>query len=97
MNKVILQRWVESDKNIGIQPDGCSLHLCYHNMITYIKEIYKDRTDDIPDVYERLIGNPISAFIDDPLYDILKQEKNFRLRENELNNLIKLEELIIKI
>lgn len=96
MNKVILQRWEESERNWGTHPDGCSLHLTDSDRDSYIKEIYKDRTDDVPDVYERVIGSSLVAFIEDGLYDMIQNEKTLRLQEHELNNLISMEELIIK-
>lgn len=96
MNKVILQRWEESNRSFGTQPDGCSLHLTDSDKDSYIKEIYKDRSDNIPDIYERVIGSPLVAFIEDGLYDIIQNKKTLRLQEHELNNLINLEELIIK-
>lgn len=96
MNKVIFQRWEESTRSFGNQPDGCSLHLTDGDKDSYIKEIYKDRSDNIPDIYERVIGSSLVAFIEDGLYDIMQNKKTLRLQEHELNNLINLEELIIK-
>lgn len=96
MNKVILQRWEESEKNWGVRPDGCSLHLTENDRDSYVKEIYKNRKSDVPDVYERVIGNSVTVFIEDELYDILIDNKNLRLQEHELNNLVNLDELIIK-
>jgi len=96
MNKVILQRWEESERNWGTRPDGCSLHLDNINRDNYINDIYKDRKDDVPETYDRIVGTPIDVFIDDSLFEILKVEKSLRLQENELNNLVNLEELIIK-
>lgn len=96
MNKVILQRWEESDRNWGTRPDGCSLHLSTDGRDVYIKEIYKDRIGEAPDCYERIIGSPLVVFIDDELCSKLEQKISLRLQEHELNNLIRLEELIIK-
>ena len=50
----------------------------------------------VPDIYERIIGSELEAFIDDDLFKKLNEEKSLRLIEPELNNLIKFEELIIK-
>lgn len=96
MNKVILQRWEESERGWGVNPDGCSLHLNLSYRDLYVSDIYCDRGDDVPDVYERLVGSPIEVFIDDELFSILEERKNLRLQEHELNNLINLEELIVK-
>lgn len=97
MNKVILQRWEESEKNVGSHPDGCSIHLTENDRVCYVDNIYKNRRgDEIPTCYDRVVGGPIIAFIEDGLYSILESEKSLRLLEHELNNLINLEELIIK-
>jgi len=96
MNKVILQRWEESERNCGTQPDGCSIHLTEDDRMLFIKNIYNNRLDDVPDSYDRVVGGMITAFIEDGLYSILESKKNLRLQEHEFNNLIKVEELIIK-
>lgn len=95
MNKVILQLWEESERGWGTRPDGCSIHIDLKNQKEYIKKFYEDRSGDVPDVYERVVGDPIEAFIDDKLYVIIERDKTVRLFENELNNLINMEEIII--
>lgn len=95
MNKVILQLWEESERGWGTRPDGCSIHVDLKNQKQYIKDCYEDRGDDVPNVYERVVGDPIDAFVDDRLMMIIEKEKNVRLFENELNNLINMEEIII--
>jgi hypothetical protein len=95
MNKVILQLWEESERGWGTRPDGCSIHIDLKNQKEYIKKFYEDRSGDAPDVYERVVGDPIEAFIDDKLYVIIERDKTVRLFENELNNLINMEEIII--
>lgn len=96
MNKVILQLWEESERGFGTRPDGCSIHADSENRNKYIKSIYESRHDEVPDIYERIIGSELEAFIDDDLFKKLNEEKSIRLIEPELNNLIKFEELIIK-
>jgi hypothetical protein len=96
MNKVILQLWEESERGFGTRPDGCSIHIDSENRNKYIKSIYEYRCDVVPDIYERIIGSELEAFIDDDLFKKLNEEKSLRLIEPELNNLIKFEELIIK-
>ena len=95
MNKVILQLWEESERGWGTRPDGCSLHIDLKSQSEFIKESYKDRGDDVPDEYERVVGDPIEAFLDDALFSIVERDKTVRLFENELNNLINMEEIII--
>lgn len=96
MNKVILQLWEESERGFGNRPDGCSIHADSENRNKYIKSIYESRCDEVPDIYERIIGSELEAFIDDDLFKILTEKKSLRLIEPELNNLIKFEEIIIK-
>ena len=95
MNKVILQIWEESERGWGTRPDGCSLHTDSNQRDEYLSSIYKNRGGDVPDEYDRIVGNPIEVFVDDDLYEKVLQ-KSIRLFENEMNNLIKLEEITIK-
>ena len=96
MNKVILQLWEESERGFGTRPDGCSIHIDSDNRNNYIKSIYDSRKDEVPNIYDKIIGSELEAFIDDDLFKKLNEEKSIRLIEPELNNLIKFEELIIK-
>ncbi len=96
MNKVILQLWEESERGWGVRPDGCSLHTDLVERDGYLKSIYNDRGDEVPYEYDRIVGEPVSAFIDDNLFRSLSDEKTVRLSQNSLNNLISLNELIIK-
>jgi hypothetical protein len=95
MNKVVLQLWEESEKNWGIRPDGCSIHLDDNLRNSYVKALYVDRGTEIPNIYERILGDPIIAFVNDNIYAILENEGSVRLLEHEMNNLINLEEIII--
>ncbi len=96
MNKVILQLWEESERGWGVRPDGCSLHVDLVERDSYLKSIYDERGDEVPYEYDRIVGDSVSAFIDDDLFRSLTEEKTVRLTQNSLNNLISLNELIIK-
>lgn len=97
MNKVILQFWEESERGWGNRPDGCSLHLDSQSRDTYVNDIYKNRTEnDIPDEYDRVIGEPIETFISDVMYSRVKLKTNVRIHEHELNNLMNMAEIIIR-
>jgi hypothetical protein len=98
MNKVILQFWEESERGWGIRPDGCSIHISETNRENFVKSIYslRNESDDVPDIYERINGEQVIAFIEDGLFKELKEQGSLRLLEHELNNLIKLEEIIFK-
>lgn len=96
-NKVILNFWEQSNGDNDISPDGCSLHLTEDIRKEYIKEIYSDRNDDVPESYERTIGNfGYNAYITDEIYKELKEKKTIRLSQVELKNLMILEEVVIE-
>ena len=98
MNRVILQLWEESERSIGSRPDGCSIHIDSESRLNYINSIYESRRFDksIPNNYDKAVGDPIESFIDDGLFEKVLKEKSIRLIEPDLNNLLKLGELIIK-
>ena len=94
MKKVYLQFWEESERGWGIRPDGCSLHLTVEDHKRYIKSIYDSRLNEsVPYEYDRIVGEIIEVMIKDTLYDEIKG--SYRLWQHEMNNLTKLEEIII--
>jgi hypothetical protein len=96
MKKVYLQYWEESERGWGVRPDGCSLHLTKEDHKKYIDSIYKEREThtEVPYEYDRIVGEPIEILIKDDLYDSI-DTGTLRLMEHQMNNLIKLEELVI--
>jgi hypothetical protein len=97
MNKVILQFWEESERGWGTRPDGCSLHLDINSRNSYVEKIYEDRkSSDVPDEYDRIVGEPIDAFISDVMFARVKLKTNVRIHEHELNNLMNMAEIIVK-
>jgi hypothetical protein len=98
MKKVYLQYWEESEKGWGIRPDGCSLHIDVEEHKKYINSIYENRKiNEVPNEYDRIIGEPIICFVKDDLLESLKKKGTIRLLECETNNLLKLEEITIII
>ena len=95
MNKVCLQLWVDFSFGDDVIPDGCSIHLDDTSKDLYINDVYKNRTEEIPQSYEAFWGDSIRAYIDDELYDVLDRVGVIRLTEYEMNNLISLTEIII--
>jgi len=94
MKRVFLQYWEESERGWGVRPDGCSLHLTMGEHKKYIEKIYESRDSrNIPDEYDRTVGEVIDVFVKDDLYDAIKG--SLRLWKHELNNLLKLEEITI--
>ncbi len=96
MNKCLIQFWEESELDTDIKSDGCSLHLDNIERTKFIREIYNNRTQDVPSSYDRISGKEIFCFISDTLFDKLLEFGSLILSEIEKNNLIKLEEIIFK-
>lgn len=92
MNKVFLQIWEESIKS-NIQPDGASLHLTRSDINKFISSVYKDRTNNVPESYTRVVGVPSEVVVSDSLYDILMKQKSIKLEEYEFNNLVGLNDI----
>jgi hypothetical protein len=96
MKKVILQLWEETEKNSGIQPDGCSLHIDEKSLSDYTDGVYSIRdTNKVPDIFERLIGRPIEVEVIDNIFNVVEKMKSVRLQQYEMNNLINLKEIKI--
>jgi hypothetical protein len=95
MNKVVLQLWEESSKKEGFLSDGCSLHIDSIERDRYVSEIYSNRDDsDIPNEYDRCLGEGVFVYIPDNIYNIVQDEKTLKLNESAFQNLIKFEEII---
>lgn len=95
MNKVILQLWEESTSSDGVLSDGCSLHLTVDERNKYVADIYKKRTEEVPEKYDSIVGEYIEAFVIDSVYELITKEINVKLPESAFQNLLKFEELII--
>lgn len=95
MKKILLQLWEESDFELGIMPDGCSLHLDIDSLNIYIKNVYSNRMGDVPDSYDRVVGDPVNISVDNKIFDIVSMFKSVRLQQHEMNNSINLNEIIV--
>ncbi len=93
-NIVTLQLWEEAERDWGVRPDGCSLHINIMECENYIATIYKDRTDEVPDEYSRVCGNPLYVHVSDALYDLIHADKTVVLLESSLANLKDMGEII---
>ena len=93
--EVLLQYWEESERGWGVRPDGCSLHINKDSYESYINSVYENRTDIVPDEYERVIGSYINIIVSESIYNKVLENGNIRLSEVELNNIIKLKEIIL--
>jgi hypothetical protein len=95
MSELILQIWEESTLGDVIQ-DGCSLHLNEESRKRYINDYYSTIGNDIPNIYERAVGDPTEVIVSEALYDITKESGSVRLMQNELNNLFSIGDIILK-
>ena len=96
MNKVLLQFWEESERGWGVRPDGASLHINVESYRKYLSDIYDSRdTQDVPNEYDRVVGSVIETVVSDDIYNMVLSEKNIRLPQYQLNNLIKLKDIIV--
>jgi hypothetical protein len=96
MKKAILQLWEETERDGVIQPDGCSLHFDKIALTQFTSDIYSNRTEDVvPEVYERVIGEPIEVSVTESIYNIISEMKSVRIQQYEMNNLLGLKEINI--
>jgi len=97
MNKVIFQFWENSIEDFDVIPDGCSLHIDDLEYVRWIENIYSDRDVNlVPQEYDRIVGDRLIAFIEDDLFTKVENFKTVRLSQNQLNNLILMDEIVIK-
>ena len=96
MKKAILQLWEETERDGVIQPDGCSLHFDKIALTQFTSDFYSNRTEDVvPEVYERVIGEPIEVSVTESIYNIISEMKSVRIQQYEMNNLLVLKEINI--
>jgi hypothetical protein len=89
MNEVFLQLWEQSDEDLGIIQDGCSLHIDESDLKKYLDGFYSNRNiENVPNQYDSAVGEPSKVWINDVLYAILQRDGFIRLEQYELNNLI---------
>lgn len=85
MNLALIQLW-ESFESENHQSDGCSLHIDTINRNSFIES---------GDETENPVGLPSEVSVSDAIFSILENEKNIRLSEIEMNNLIGLSDIKI--
>lgn len=93
MHKAFLQLWEQFDEDV-IQ-DGCSIHLSNTDRSDFIKSVYQKSPNEKRKI-SRFIGDSIEANISQTIYEKLTEQKNLRISQCELNNLIIFEDIIIE-
>lgn len=88
MRLAIIQIWEESFSDNSISPDGCTLHIDKEYRNRYVENFYNNRTNEIPDTYERIVGRESFVKISEELWDLVSINKTIRVTEVEFNNLI---------
>jgi hypothetical protein len=78
---VVYVNWEESERNWGIQPDGCSLHLKEDDFREFEKEYWDSMPDKVPDEYSRPADRPILAYASRKLYEKIRGSSGLRLSE----------------
>lgn len=97
MNKIVLQLWEESERERGLRSDGCSMHIDLKSRDSYVSLVYSSRIpENVPEEYERILGGPIEAYVNDAIFGAISKEKTIRVGQNQMNNLIEMEDIIIK-
>lgn len=84
MNCVLIQLWENFDNDLH-QSDGCSLHIDINDRNNFLSLQGQDLS----------VGLPSEVSIQGSIYEILLKEKNLRLSEIEMNNLIGLKDIIV--
>ena len=77
-NKVIVQKWEESERGWGTRPDGFSLHLTESDRQKFVEEYWERQqaaSPEPPDEYSRTDGTPYEAEVDDDTYERVKKSK----------------------
>jgi len=76
MKTVVIVEWVESERNWGVRPDGCSLHLTQKDADTYVSDYWKIMPDSTPDEYSRPSGVSKLIEVSDTLFKHIEATKN---------------------
>ena len=97
MNRIVFQLWEESERGRGCRPDGCSIHIDSAERDRYVESIYSSRRGAaVPDEYERIVGDPVDALVEDAMFALLKEEKTIRIEEHSFRNLLGMDEIVVR-
>jgi hypothetical protein len=95
MKKVYVQIWEESELGQGTKEDGVSLHLTTESAKIFINKVYKNREiSNIPNSYERIVGDIIEVKVSNSLYrEIVNTKLGLRIPQHSFTNLKNLGEI----
>lgn len=96
MKNIFIQLWEVYSKTEGIFSDGCSLHIDKNECIKFIEQIKSQRTQQVPDIYEKELGNFFHVNVSQELFLKLIGEKSIRISQTELSNLLLMDEISIE-
>jgi hypothetical protein len=60
-----------------------------------VAEFNSSKLEEVPDYYEKELGNYFDVFVTDTIFIRMMLERNIRISQSELNNLLLLEEIIV--
>ena len=98
LRPVIYMSWEESERNWGIRPDGCSLHITENDYEKFEKDYWetmkKTYGNRAPDEYSKPAGRPVTVSVSEKLYEKIKNSVDgLFLSVNEEREAVKNEDL----
>lgn len=75
-NRVLCQKWEESERGWGTRPDGYSLHLNEDDRKKYIEKYWAEMPNEILDEYSRPDGTPYWCEVSDKTFEKVRVGKN---------------------
>ncbi|MDD3284015.1 MAG: hypothetical protein PHZ07_00275 [Patescibacteria group bacterium] len=75
MKNLYRQEWVESNRDMGCQCDGYSLHLSKEDAAEFIGAYWDNMPDNAPQTYSRPEGVPQLIEVDEEIYTKISKSK----------------------
>lgn len=72
MTTMVVQEWLESERDWGTSEDGWSVHETTEDLKTYIARYWQTMPDHVPSVYSRPTGSPELVEVPQELVDRVK-------------------------
>jgi len=74
--EVVCQKWLESERDWGIRPDGYSLHLNEDDLAAYVRDYWESMPQEVPDEYSRPDGTPYRCKVSPAVYEKVTNSHN---------------------